>query len=952
MVFSPKLSINKNAPVPLRLFFVAVFLFVSLAGGYFGGYGVDLSLAGTQCNDGIDNDGDGLIDWQYDLGCYNGSDNTEGGITAGLNNGWTVFELASGAQVIYVSNSTGSDNNDGLSPATPVKSLLVGKNKLRGGAGDWLLLKRGDTWNETLSGLTASGKSASYPTIIGSYGSSTVRPIIEELRNNSAANHFAILGIRFVSPSGPGLSWLGGGTNLLVEDCYFQSNGVTIQNFFGPIYDFKLRRSIIVDNYNTSGNAEGLFIKGVTGVLVEENLFDHNGWNDNISGAEATIFNHNVYIQVDTFNVTAKGNIFSRASSHGFQARTGGTIEDNLFLKNPLGLSFGVVEGSAQSPVPGGVAGSISNNVFLESGDIPGNARGHAIDVGNISSATVNNNVIAHNTGGSPVAMGIGEEFGIGVKNLTVSNNVIYDWPISFNINIKNSNFASRIRNVNITNNTTQNFTSDGLVIYKNHVCKSGISLEEGSDGMTADISYSNNSYYTLADANKWFQTSWFTYKEDGSCGRGQANQMSIDEWVAGGTGLPAVSGDVTQQVSYSDPNRSIETYQQFLGGNPSFESFITEVKKQSRFNWRENYTADNVNQYIRAGFGLGSNPTPVVTCTENWSCTNWGQCSSDGSQIRTCTDLNNCGTSSSLPQDSQSCTPSVSSPDPAGGSAPSAPSTSPSAPSSPSSGSSGGLPTDTPSTSSDTTTNPEDTALPLEPILSGSLIKVFGTSEVWLINDTKRQYVPSLGIFQANGFSESDITEISKTALESYEEGENVSYPDNILIKSDSSNAVYLLSDGGRYVFLNEKYFLSNNYSWNNIISVSQDEINVFRLTSNVVYPNGTLIKGDGIDVYIIDNGIRRKILTEEAFNHLGLGWHNILIVSPFELTFYPEGTSIGYDTTLSFSVASLDSDNDGLYNYMEKILGTDINNPDSDNDGYLDGTEVKYHYNPLGRG
>jgi hypothetical protein len=47
-----------------------------------------------------------------------------------------------------------------------------------------------------------------------------------------------------------------------------------------------------------------------------------------------------------------------------------------------------------------------------------------------------------------------------------------------------------------------------------------------------------------------------------------------------------------------------------------------------------------------------------------------------------------------------------------------------------------------------------------------------------------------------------------------------------------------------------------------------------------------------------------------------------------------------------------NLDSDNDGLSDVQELIYGTDINNPDSDGDTYLDGAELKSGYNPLGKG
>src|ERR1044071_5085073 len=35
---------------------------------------IQLAATSTQCNDGIDNDGDGLVDFQYDVGCYGAAD--------------------------------------------------------------------------------------------------------------------------------------------------------------------------------------------------------------------------------------------------------------------------------------------------------------------------------------------------------------------------------------------------------------------------------------------------------------------------------------------------------------------------------------------------------------------------------------------------------------------------------------------------------------------------------------------------------------------------------------------------------------------------------------------------------------------------------------------------------------------------------------------------------------
>ncbi len=49
--------------------------------------------------------------------------------------------------------------------------------------------------------------------------------------------------------------------------------------------------------------------------------------------------------------------------------------------------------------------------------------------------------------------------------------------------------------------------------------------------------------------------------------------------------------------------------------------------------------------------------------------------------------------------------------------------------------------------------------------------------------------------------------------------------------------------------------------------------------------------------------------------------------------------------------SLADNDYDNDGLSDRMELNFHTDLNNPDTDGDGYLDGQEIKNGYDPLNR-
>ena len=45
-------------------------------------------------------------------------------------------------------------------------------------------------------------------------------------------------------------------------------------------------------------------------------------------------------------------------------------------------------------------------------------------------------------------------------------------------------------------------------------------------------------------------------------------------------------------------------------------------------------------------------------------------------------------------------------------------------------------------------------------------------------------------------------------------------------------------------------------------------------------------------------------------------------------------------------------DSDNDGLFDEEESVYGTNVNNSDTDGDGYKDGEEVDGGFNPTGPG
>ncbi|MFC4808672.1 carbohydrate-binding protein [Paenibacillus sp. GCM10023250] len=284
---------------------------------------------------------------------------------------WTTIPTSQDTRIVYVSSSQGSDSNNGLSASAPVQTLTKAASLMRDGYPDHMLLKRGDVWVDESLGRFKNGRNASEPMVISYYGSSGDRPLIKcdanfIDHNGQVRNYVWLIGLDIkgykMDPNDPGydsrvangpvIRFVGGGSDILIEDCKLEFMELVVQsNPAGTnVYsNFKLRRSIVVNAYtqnsstSDSNRPSGIFASGVDGLLIEDNVFDHNGWNEQVAGAGANEYNHNMYLQYDSVgsNTIVRGNIVTRGSSHGVQGRSGGLFEDNFFEENSLGLLLG-----------------------------------------------------------------------------------------------------------------------------------------------------------------------------------------------------------------------------------------------------------------------------------------------------------------------------------------------------------------------------------------------------------------------------------------------------------------------------------------------------------------------------------------------------------------------------------------------------------------------------------
>lgn len=280
--------------------------------------------------------------------------------------GWSIITPAVDSRLIYVSSSDGDDSKakayfskDITEPRNPPASVVAFKTidaalKLqRDGYPDWVLLKKGDVWQLDKPIYLQIGRSSTSPSVLTSYGSSIKRPLINTGVNNGIdlkrSNSFiAVIGLEFyANHRDPDSSDFIGWTNvktpmgfssltnrvqdaesIILEDNVFRffSGGIGLASLDDKHQkNIIIRRNQVLNSYSVSGHSQGVYMADADGVLIEENLFDHNGWYkqnfealNKTSEGQATLFNHNAYL-VNMENMVVSNNIFSRSSSIGLK---------------------------------------------------------------------------------------------------------------------------------------------------------------------------------------------------------------------------------------------------------------------------------------------------------------------------------------------------------------------------------------------------------------------------------------------------------------------------------------------------------------------------------------------------------------------------------------------------------------------------------------------------------
>lgn len=533
--------------------------------------------------------------------------------------GFTTFVPDSTSTVVYVSSSTGDDNNDGLSESKPVKTIAKGFGKIRPGQYDFLLFKRGDVWKDQAMPIPYSGKDATHPFVISYYGlDAAARPRMEVAGsfidiNGHTLNNFALIGLDIFNyakdPARSGFSitpgtgfaaalrFVGNGDSILLEDNRVTYSEMDVESYTestaGPQQwtNVAIRFNTVTYAYQVpldcAGHVadfrpSGLYASEVNGFLIEGNIFDHNGFNEAVPGACATIYNHNFYLH-SNYNLVMKGNLITRASSIGIKVSSSpkgtgtlpldtynNTFDNNFLYDNEIGMSM---EGNDYGPNRF-IKMTISNNVISETGLSAHTGRGVAwgFELLDFKDASISNNYFLHQAGSNQTnSLGLSVHLSPSFQNVTIDSNIFYALK-GFALNLRQPYTSGQ------PDPWLGNISKNNLLLASPGTADCLLDYSVNAQGSMTGITYAN----TYSDFDHFCEQ---TVHRDAAVGL-NATKESASKFTG----------------TLKEPSRTLETYAQTLGYS-DVATFLKASQEMDRYHWKPELTATAINAYIKEGF-------------------------------------------------------------------------------------------------------------------------------------------------------------------------------------------------------------------------------------------------------------------------------------------------------------------------------------------------------------
>ncbi|MDP2631330.1 MAG: hypothetical protein Q8P30_01005 [Candidatus Uhrbacteria bacterium] len=168
----------------------------------------------------------------------------------------------------------------------------------------------------------------------------------------------------------------------------------------------------------------------------------------------------------------------------------------------------------------------------------------------------------------------------------------------------------------------------------------------------------------------------------------------------------------------------------------------------------------------------------------------------------------------------------------------------------------------------------------------------------IYLLVDDSLRHIDSMETFRYIGFAEDEIVKIENDDLAYFEKGLPLTMlsadPGEQLLQLSSNGAMFYIKDGYRHA-ITDKAILTARFPNAYLQSVQAVVVEQYAEGRALTLPDGYLIKStDSPAVYVISEGERRSIGSEEIFLSYGWSWDDIVELSPSALNLHPLGLAI----------------------------------------------------------
>lgn len=168
-------------------------------------------------------------------------------------------------------------------------------------------------------------------------------------------------------------------------------------------------------------------------------------------------------------------------------------------------------------------------------------------------------------------------------------------------------------------------------------------------------------------------------------------------------------------------------------------------------------------------------------------------------------------------------------------------------------------------------------------------------SGKIYLLTSDSKRHIETMVAFKKFGFNEDEIVDVEKNDLDSYPEGTAITqateFPQGVLMKAKGSSGVWYVEDGKRHALV-DAVFISLYFRGRRILNVSKNELDKYEEGEKYALHDGELVKSaDDPSVYVIENGLRRPILSGEVFEKVGWKWKNIVTVPDRVLSIHQLG-------------------------------------------------------------